>query len=114
MPRDAAGIAERFGFALAFRHEAMFPHIFASLFEGPPQRVHSGVDDQPACQEGIHHQPPEFLRWLLIHPEFAGGWDLGGANVNVCIVRTAPERSEERRVGEECVSTCRSRWSPYL
>src|SRR3546814_15623713 len=25
----------------------------------------------------------------------------------------APVRSEERRVGEECVSTCRSRWSPY-
>src|SRR3546814_13370942 len=24
-----------------------------------------------------------------------------------------PERSEERRVGKECVSTCRSRWSPY-
>src|SRR3546814_20060064 len=23
-------------------------------------------------------------------------------------------RSEERRVGTECVSTCRSRWSPYL
>src|SRR3546814_20342480 len=23
-------------------------------------------------------------------------------------------RSEERRVGKECVSTCRSRWSPYL
>src|SRR3546814_15300812 len=23
------------------------------------------------------------------------------------------ERSEERRVGKECVSTCRSRWSPY-
>src|SRR3546814_13875227 len=37
--------------------------------------------------------------------------------------RTAPDpqlglgqpvdRSEERRVGKECVSTCRSRWSPY-
>src|SRR3546814_20215921 len=25
----------------------------------------------------------------------------------------AYERSEERRVGKECVSTCRSRWSPY-
>src|SRR3546814_9574291 len=24
-----------------------------------------------------------------------------------------PNRSEERRVGKECVSTCRSRWSPY-
>src|SRR3546814_11629239 len=31
--------------------------------------------------------------------------------------RISPEpgnlRSEERRVGKECVSTCRSRWSPY-
>src|SRR3546814_21007477 len=25
----------------------------------------------------------------------------------------AGERSEEHRVGKECVSTCRSRWSPY-
>src|SRR3546814_21182727 len=25
----------------------------------------------------------------------------------------ASSRSEERRVGQECVSTCRSRWSPY-
>src|SRR3546814_7656218 len=27
--------------------------------------------------------------------------------------RNAADRSEERRVGKECVSTCRSRWSPY-
>src|SRR3546814_15666606 len=26
---------------------------------------------------------------------------------------TGELRSEERRVGKECVSTCRSRWSPY-
>src|SRR3546814_6605445 len=26
---------------------------------------------------------------------------------------TTNRRSEERRVGKECVSTCRSRWSPY-
>src|SRR3546814_12732471 len=26
---------------------------------------------------------------------------------------TPVARSEERRVGKECVSTCRSRWSPY-
>src|SRR3546814_2847238 len=26
---------------------------------------------------------------------------------------SADGRSEERRVGKECVSTCRSRWSPY-
>src|SRR3546814_19933746 len=29
-------------------------------------------------------------------------------------IHNAPgNRSEERRVGNECVSTCRSRWSPY-
>src|SRR3546814_18466240 len=27
--------------------------------------------------------------------------------------KTVAGRSEERRVGKECVSTCRSRWSPY-
>src|SRR3546814_15624088 len=29
------------------------------------------------------------------------------------IIISALDRSEERRVGKECVSTCRSRWSPY-
>src|SRR3546814_12587711 len=28
-------------------------------------------------------------------------------------VSAVSDRSEERRVGKECVSTCRSRWSPY-
>src|SRR3546814_6361834 len=29
------------------------------------------------------------------------------------VVQGPLQRSEERRVGKECVSTCRSRWSPY-
>src|SRR3546814_18809280 len=29
------------------------------------------------------------------------------------IATTLANRSEERRVGKECVRTCRSRWSPY-
>src|SRR3546814_10006809 len=32
---------------------------------------------------------------------------------NVDRVTVRGQRSEERRVGKECVSTCRSRWSPY-
>src|SRR3546814_19908946 len=28
-------------------------------------------------------------------------------------LRMMDDSSEERRVGKECVSTCRSRWSPY-
>src|SRR3546814_17113807 len=29
------------------------------------------------------------------------------------VVGERPDRSEERRVGKECVSTCRSRWLTY-
>src|SRR3546814_12883460 len=37
-----------------------------------------------------------------------------GEMVHVGVEYPRPhERSEERRVGNECVSTCRSRWSPY-
>src|SRR3546814_12688133 len=35
------------------------------------------------------------------------------AAVIVVLVLLGQMRSEERRVGNECVSTCRSRWSPY-
>ena len=28
-------------------------------------------------------------------------------------IRNALRRSEERRVGKECIAVCRSRWSPY-
>src|SRR3546814_18659905 len=38
----------------------------------------------------------------------------GSANDGVkCGHGIAERRSEERRVGKECVSTCSSRWSPY-
>src|SRR3546814_12356910 len=35
------------------------------------------------------------------------------ARVLRLLLNGADPRSEERRVGKECVSTCRSRWSPY-
>src|SRR3546814_11423316 len=31
----------------------------------------------------------------------------------ITVAVSLADRSEERRVGKECVSTCRSRWSPY-
>src|SRR3546814_15921912 len=42
--------------------------------------------------------------------------DLGVTNLTELYVNERVEtlkRSEERRVGKECVSTCRSRWWPY-
>src|SRR3546814_14407115 len=38
---------------------------------------------------------------------------LGNAAAAAAVALGARVRSEERRVGKECVSTCRSRWSPY-
>src|SRR3546814_15900459 len=46
-------------------------------------------------------------RWTVL-PAMALGAETGTATINV-----SENRSEERRVGKECVSTCRSRWSPY-
>src|SRR3546814_6257949 len=39
--------------------------------------------------------------------------DLGNGPGHHAAVAVVDHRSEERRVGKECVSTCRSRWSPY-
>src|SRR3546814_12335486 len=41
----------------------------------------------------------------VFYINYLNGW-IGTDDLNVF-------RSEERRVGKECVSTCRSRWSPY-
>src|SRR3546814_14168338 len=44
---------------------------------------------------------PALSRWIMGQPSRVSG--VGGRY---------SKRSEERRVGKECVSTCRSRWSP--
>src|SRR3546814_5232852 len=36
----------------------------------------------------------------------------GMSDEEVAVLQGLMRRSEERRVGKECVSTCRSRWSP--
>src|SRR3546814_13261428 len=39
--------------------------------------------------------------------------DLKDGTLQPAYAGIRPKRSEERRVGKECVSTCRSRWSTY-
>src|SRR3546814_13054681 len=56
----------------------------------------------------------EFHTWFLSHIN----WKIANIltfwiNTTNSIPTTLAVRSEERRVGKECVSTCRSRWSPY-
>src|SRR3546814_14663809 len=53
--------------------------------------------------------------WLLGNlsgVRWADVWMAVSAAVGGCLT-CFWHRSEERRVGKECVSTCRSRWSPY-
>src|SRR3546814_17371375 len=55
----------------------------------------------------------------MLAPAFAGRVpDITEENLQsrvrgVTLMALSNKRSEERRVGKECVSTCRSRWSPY-
>src|SRR3546814_16889078 len=71
----------------------------------------------------------EWQRWMMgvirdhlsnpetrFHPcriAVAAGHGIGKSAAISMIIKWALDRSEERRVGKECVSTCRSRWSPY-
>src|SRR3546814_4895142 len=48
---------------------------------------------------------------ILIDADAASTISLGSAGVFA--IGEGGNRSEERRVGKECVSTCRFRWSPY-
>src|SRR3546814_21002875 len=60
---------------------------------------------------------PKLLRVLTLRLEAEGYGVIATASGEEALQRldnVRPQmRSEERRVGKECVSTCRSRWSPY-
>src|SRR3546814_15190847 len=57
------------------------------------------------------HDRDTAIRGAEVDPDHFGHND----NVLVALVASLKRqaRSEERRVGKECVSTCSSRWSPY-
>src|SRR3546814_10583332 len=73
------------------------PRCFRLLFHLGTDRSHradASRDPPPSIDGGRMNprQPSELLGSLFV---------------------AVQERSEERRVGKECVRTCRSRWSPY-
>src|SRR3546814_14525114 len=79
------------------------------------QSLHGvGADGQyaklaDACHGGLHTLPPD----LTGMPTVAEHHDLVRLAAGLQQAAFIGMRSEERRVGKECVSTCRSRWSPY-
>src|SRR3546814_21180449 len=93
------------------------------------QRTGGSMDGVPAVMllTGVLHYEggnytlasERFDRLLSLQPLNIKGRRLLGAaqyqagNFSAAAQALQPLRSEERRVGKECVSTCRSRWSPY-
>src|SRR3546814_20867272 len=52
-------------------------------------------------------------RELRIYPGNYDDYMLASTQARERVSSSNAKRSEERRVGKECVSTCRSRWSQY-
>src|SRR3546814_18313449 len=95
-----------------------------ALIEAPPERqvlsLGAAVEMRPS------EQRDRVLRVAGAQPGLSATELAEAAAVSPAVVRKLVElgalaatavpafrRSEERRVGKECVSSCRSRWSPY-
>src|SRR3546814_15518194 len=78
--------------------------------------VAHGRDDRPVV---THSEPKSVSRETTFERDLHAVRDR--SELSAWLVRLCGQlsddltrkRSEERRVGKECVSTCRSRWSPY-
>src|SRR3546814_13152391 len=67
-------------------------------------------------QTRVVGKPQVIIRAEIQHPAAIGQLNpsrLLPSHDTLGLVKAITARSEERRVGKECVSTCRSRWSPY-
>src|SRR3546814_14855264 len=60
---------------------------------------------------GINTELKSLMGWNMLLPMFAAAILGGVGRIEGAVL--GGMRSEERRVGKECVSTCRSRWSTY-
>src|SRR3546814_7394530 len=63
------------------------------------------------CSSDLAHHPQGDRRGNRPAGKWLDRAGLGRVHGTFC--RFVRHRSEERREGKECVSTCRSRWSPY-
>src|SRR3546814_2146811 len=69
----------------------------------PIYKLTLGADAPPACYEDLDHADTVLI----------AGSNMAYAHPVLFRRLEEAKRSEERRVGKECVSTGRSRWSPY-
>src|SRR3546814_11838523 len=115
------------------RTDTLFP--YTTLFRSDPDNRRYALEDprgflaaypKVAVLDEVQRTPELFsyLQGILDEHDETGQFILTGSN-NFLLQQNITQslagrvayiyllRSEERRVGKECVSTCRSRWSPY-
>src|SRR3546814_14508642 len=101
---------------ISTRTDTLFPYTTRVLSHGG----HHGLQARARAVAGTAAEPE--LPWQGVHPRLHpaavhhpdGAVDLRlEVDVRPDLQRAELARSEERRVGKECVSTGRSRWSPY-
>src|SRR3546814_17376076 len=84
----------------------------AQNFGQNPQQFDTYLRDQGSSAASMKRQIEGELAWgRLLRRNVQPFVNVGEAEVQSIIDRLKA-RSEERREGKECVSTCRSRWSP--
>src|SRR3546814_20715701 len=100
------------------RTDTLFP--YTTLFRSTRCRgAATRRPDTPSCRLGM--EPPSSTRTGRLVRNFEGLFMrktlIGLGSLAIALAATPAtaqdDRSEERRVGKECVSTCRARWSPY-
>src|SRR3546814_17053426 len=100
------------------RTDTLFPYttLFRSRFDafdgvahflGPFLMEEFGTDDGTAQRDDTREQRPTGSGVETIAHSLEFPW------ISVLAASVASPRSEERRVGKECVRTCRSRGSPH-
>src|SRR3546814_17038760 len=88
------------------RTDTLFPYttLFRSTAVG--RRIVDALELLPLEARDADHE--EFVKIAAGNRQEAQPFEQ-----RMCRIERLFHRSEERRVGKECVSTCRSRWSPY-
>src|SRR3546814_20492370 len=96
----------------------MYRWLDAIAHKGDDARLHAGVLAQEVHDAFIAEGLDGFRYGLLCYDTWDEKTDPNSGEVTPAGDRYAIRydeltRSEERRVGKECVSTCRARWWPY-
>src|SRR3546814_15515510 len=86
---------------------AMLEDIQRTLHAEAKERMHANIRRDVTDLAAHFGGDDKFVGWVEVQ------WSRPtGAVLDGLVEQLKAHRSEERRVGKECVSTCRSRWSP--